>query len=67
MGKPGFMVALNIRDTLNGFKERCGVTKIPFEVKQVWTLLKKLVRQILRPWAKPAAVGLNTRSYILKI
>lgn len=47
MGKPGFMIALNIRDTLNGFKERCGVTKIPFEVKQVWTLFKKLVRQIL--------------------
>ena len=24
MGKPGFMVILNIRDTFKGFKERCG-------------------------------------------
>ena len=66
MGKPGFMVILNIRDTFKGFKERCGMIKIPLEIKQVWILFKKLIRQILRPWAKPAVEGLN-RSYLKNI
>lgn len=63
MGKPGFM---DFRDTFKGFKERCGMIKIPLEVKQVWMLFKKLMRQILRPWAKPAVEGLN-RSYLKNI
>lgn len=57
---------MDFRDIFKGFKERCGMIKIPFEVKQVWMLFKKLMRQILRPWAKPAVEGLN-RSYLKNI
>ena len=57
---------MDFRDTFKCLKERCGMIKIPLEVKQVWMLFKKLMRQILRPWAKPAVEGLN-RSYLKNI
>ena len=51
---------------LSSSSSSSGMIKIPLEVKQVWTLFKKLMRQILRSWAKPAVDGLN-RSYLKNI
>ena len=51
---------------LSSSSSSSGMIKIPLEVKQVWMLFKKLMRQILRSWAKPAVEGLN-RSYLKNI
>ena len=51
---------------LSSSSSSSGMIKIPLEVKQVWMLFKKLMRQILRSWAKPAVDGLN-RSYLKNI
>ena len=51
---------------LSSSSSSSGMIKIPLEVKQVWMLFKKLMRQILRSWAKPAVEGLN-RSYLINI